>query len=207
MATPTTIRATAGSLVLAGALLLGACGSSDGAEPDDPPASLGATPSSSESSSAPDGPTIGGAEVFVDPEGTYSIEISPEWTEVSGATIDGVEAWRIGVGTAEFQDNVNVLTQTTPGADLESYLEASIEQLGDLQLINSTVTTGANGNELGLVEYAGMVPTAPIPVHALASVMVADGKAVVATLTADESTFAEARTVAEDYLLTLQPAR
>ena len=106
-----------------------------------------------------------GAVSFTDPQGTYTIDISPAWTETSGTLVQEIEAWQIGTGTSQFQDNVNVLTQDTQGLDLQAYLDFSEAHLGGMDLISSEVITGTAGNELGLIEYSGQLAGAPIELH------------------------------------------
>ena len=199
-------------LVISAAVLAG-CGSSDSddardlgdpitAESGD--SGSGTTSTTERTSTTSAGPLVSGATTFVDPQGTYSIDISPTWTEQSGTVVSEVEAWLIGLGDTQFQDNVNVLTQETQGRDLQEYLDFSTASMGDMELISETIVTGTAGNELALLEYSGVLPGAPIPLHALATVSVDDGTAIIATLTTTLDTFEEARAEAERYLLTLQ---
>jgi len=195
---------------------LGACGSSGGSADDGAApggelltGTLGTSPSTTSTTTSgtgtgSSGPFVPGAVSFTDPQGTYTIDISPAWTETSGTLVQEIEAWQIGIGTSQFQDNVNVLTQDTQGLELQAYLDFSEAHLGGMDLISSEVITGTAGNELGLIEYSGQLAGAPVELHALATVAVHNGQAEVATLTTTMDTFAEARAEAEPYLRTLQ---
>jgi hypothetical protein len=208
------------ALVMSLALVAGGCGGSDGSDDasDEQPARLTgtvaptteasprSTTTTTESASTPDEATIPGAVLFLDPEGVYTIEVSPAWREASGTVVSGVELWYVGTGTPGFGDNINVLDQVVgPDVDLQGYLDISIAHLGGLELIDSGTVTGAYGQELGYIEYRGMVATAPVAVHALATFVIADGKAILATLTSTEDTAVAAQDAAGDYLLTLMP--
>jgi hypothetical protein len=197
----------------AAALVAGACSGSDGADGDPGPTSSDASTPASEASvttvtteARGASATIEVAVVFTDPDGVWAPDISPEWSEATERVGPDIEAWLVGTGTEGFRDNVNVLTQNAQGADLRTYLDLSSRSLGGLDLVASEVTTAPDGREIGLVEYSGVVPTAPEPVRAVASVIVVDDRAVVATLTASRSTFDQARAEVEPYLLTLRPA-
>jgi hypothetical protein len=65
-------------------------------------------------------PTDPGGIAFTDPDGTYSLKLSPSWTSVdSGA--EGVEAWLTGDVTGNFRDKVNISTVATTGVtDIEA---------------------------------------------------------------------------------------
>ena len=208
---------TLAAMTMVATIGLGACGSSgnaanDGGAPGgdlltgtlDTSRSTTTSTTTSSTGTGSSGPFVPGAVAFTDPQGTYTIDISPAWNETSGTLVHEIEAWQIGIGTSQFQDNVNVLTQDTQGLDLRAYLRFSEGHLGGMDLISSDVITGAAGNELGLIEYSGQLAGAPIELHALAAVAVQNGQAEVATLTTTMETFAQARAEAEPYLRTLQ---
>jgi hypothetical protein len=206
------------ALVVAVALLGSACGGSDSSDEsggdERPEALTGTAPTTTERSttttteatSSPDEATIAGAVIFVDPDGRYTIEVSPDWPDATGTDVvpEGIELFYVGTGTDEFKDNINILEQPVGTMSLQDYLDRSIEGMGsDLEVIDSGIATGAYGQELGYIEYAGMVPTAPIPVHAFATFAIADGQVVLATLTTTEATAAEAEDTIAEYLTTL----
>ena len=165
------------------------------------PASSSATEAASPTTSPPVGD-----EVFADPQGSYTITIHSDWDETPRMFVQEIESWAIDARTDDFAPNVNVLTQDSLGADLDEYLAFSVENMGTLDLINQTTVVGANGNELGLLEYSGVVPggAADRPLHFLAAIDVRAGVAVVATLTTAPDEFDDYRDEIEPYLLTLQ---
>jgi hypothetical protein len=210
------------ALALSLGLVAGACssGSSDDVGQDNGGAITGTVPSTTrdqpttttttakEVPGTPDEASIPGAVVYVDPQGLYTLEEAPEWDEQTGSGVvpAGIELWYVGTGTAGFRDNINVLEQQVGGADLQAYLDKSIAGMGpDLQVIDSGIATGAYGQELGYVEYKGMVSTAPIPVHVFATFAIVDGTAILATLTTTEDTAAQAEDSIAQYLTTLNP--
>lgn len=162
------------------------------------------------SSSAPEAalPTASpsvGDELFTDPQGAYTITIGSDWDQMPGAFVKEVELWSIGLATDGMAPNVNVLTQDSLGADLDDYLDLSVENMGPLELIDRSTVRGPDGDELGLMEYSGVVPGGPDrPLHFLATIDVRDGVAVVATLTTSPDEFDDYREAIEPYLLTLQ---
>jgi hypothetical protein len=174
-----------------------------------PPRSTTEAPDTSEAptttNAAPDTSAGSIGTVFADPQGTYTIEIDPGWTEQSGTFVKEIEAWIVATPRDGFAPNVNVLTQDTGGMDLEEYLDFSVESMGTLELTSSDIVRAPNGNELAIIEYEGEIAgTAAGLLKFMATVDVNDGQAVVATLTADESTFDDLRVQVEPYLLTLQ---
>jgi hypothetical protein len=147
-------------------------------------------------------PTDGVA--FKDPQGSYTIELQPGWTRMSGTPVKEIEAWSVGFDSAGFTPNVTVVTQDSQGMDLAKYMQASLDELGAGHLDYSTTVTGVHGNQLGVLEYHGLVGTSTTPLHFLAVFEVRDGQAVVATLTTTDSRFPVLRKEAEPYLRTLQ---
>jgi hypothetical protein len=150
-------------------------------------------------------PAVG--EVFEDPQGSYEIEVDPDWDAQHGTFAAEIEAWIVGDPQDGFAPNVNVLTQLAPGLDLSTYLDRSSEQgpslIPDFELLNVDVVDGI-GSDLGLLEYEGTQNGRPL--HFLATVAVGDGTAVVATFTAPPDVFDESRGDIEPYLLTLRAA-
>jgi hypothetical protein len=208
-------------VALSFALVGAACGGSDssddageggasasGTVPETTPKSTTTTTEAGQAGT-PDEAVIPGATIFVDPDGRYTIEVSPDWEDGTGtgAVPADIELFYVGTGTADFRNNINVLEQSVPsGMTLQGYLDASIAQMGsDLEVITKGVDEGAYGQELGYIEYKGMVATAPIPVHAFATFFIQDGKVVLATLTTTEDTAADAEDTVAEYLTTLNP--
>ena len=146
-------------------------------------------------------------EVFEDPQGSYEIDVDPDWDAQHGRLVAEIEVWVVGESRDGFAPNVNVLTQLTPGLDLSTYLDRSVEEgpsaIPDFELLNSDVVDGI-ASELGLLEYTGTQNGRPL--RFLATVAVRDGTAVVATFTAPPEVFDESRGEVEPYLLTLRTA-
>ena len=138
---------------------------------------------------------------FRDPQGAYTMNIDADWIETTGQGVKEVEAWRVAADDGGFANNVTVMTQSTQGLDLAGYLTSSVQNIGAYVLVGQKTVQGINGNDLGLMEYAGLAAGG---LHYLAVIDVAHGQAVVATLTATEKSFAQARRDAEPYLLSLQ---
>ena len=145
-------------------------------------------------------------KLFLDPQGTYEIRISPDWQETTRGVVKEAEAWTIGAPSEGFQASVNVLTQPAPGNDLAVYLDTTIRNIGTYTVVRQIQIVGVNGNALGLFEFKGVPPGSPSdrPLHFLATVDVRSGHAVVATLATTEASFDELRSTVEPYLRSLQ---
>jgi hypothetical protein len=132
--------------------------------------------------------------------------VDRHWTEHSGSIVAEVEAWLVAAPSNGFAANVNVLTQSAPGIDLETYLGLSTKQgpllIQGFRLVRSEVVTGTTGAPLGVIEYTGQ--TGGRDLSFLAVIALRQGHAVVATLTAPTALFADLRTRVEPFLLTLQ---
>jgi hypothetical protein len=143
---------------------------------------------------------------FTDPQGTYTLAIDPQWIERSGAFVAEVEGWAVGPAADRFTPNVNVLTQSAPGVDLPEYLDLSVRNGPDLmasfQLVRAEQITGASGQLLGEMEYTAVA--AGRELHLLAVVALAHGRAMIATLTTEESSFATLKARVEPFLVTLK---
>ncbi len=156
-------------------------------------------------SSAPtsvDAPTAGLGTQFVDPQGTYTITIGSDWAEQSSTVGEEIEVWSLARSSDRFVANVNVLTQQAPGMDLQQYVDYSAHNMGEMTLIDHQLIDGTNGNPLGLFEYSGLISGQSL--HFLAVFDVLNGRAVVATFTTDEVSFAGLRSTVEPFLRTLQ---
>lgn len=194
------------------ATLLGACGGSDGGDARaDGQASVttatvitsAGTTDAGATTSAADTTVALPGETFVDPDGTYTLRVSPDWTEqFAAAPAKGIEVWQVAPSVDGFAANVNVITQNTPGIDVEGYLAAGVTSIAPLTVISSEVVTLGN-RRVGVVEYEGTPAGTTRALHFLGVVDVADDVAVLATLTATEDAFASLRSTVERYLLTL----
>jgi hypothetical protein len=143
---------------------------------------------------------------FTDPQGTYTMSIGPEWTDLPSTMVAEVETWAVGDPDAGFTPNVNVLTQDAPGMDREEYMELSVASLEsiDAELVEHAFVTGPNGGSLGLMEYIAQPPGVSGDLHFIAVFDLRDGTAIVATYTASLERFDELRAAVEPYLLTLE---
>jgi hypothetical protein len=139
---------------------------------------------------------------FVDPQGTYTIRIPLGWTEFP-VTRGETEAWIVDHG-ASFNANVNVLTQSVPGIDLDGYMARTLDNMLGLQVIDSSRFVGADGSELATIEYQGTLDGADGPLHFFAVIAVSQGQAIVVTLTGEESTFDRLRAAYEPYMKSVQ---
>lgn len=140
-----------------------------------------------------------GAELFVDPEGDYQIEVDPEWPTAHGTFISGVELWVLGEHPVT-PPSINILSQDAPGMTLADYTELSVTggaALDGFELLGSGAVEGHIGQEIGFMEYRA------IDLHLIAYFVMVEGKAVVATVTAVEEEFASTRALADPYVLTL----
>jgi hypothetical protein len=142
---------------------------------------------------------------FTDPDGTYTVRVDPDWSEQPNALPQNdIEVWQTAPSVDGFASNVNVLTQPAKGVSLAEYLDASVKQLKDMTVVDSSTVDVGGGRTLGTVEYSGLLTGATKALHFLAVVDVGDGKAVLATFTATEDAFTSLRPTIERYLLTLR---
>jgi hypothetical protein len=147
-------------------------------------------------------PTTLPGELFVDPQGAYTMTIAPDWSEIPDRPVPEVEAWTVAPARDGFAANVTVLSQHVEGLDLERYMEVSGENIGEFEQTGSEIVTGTNGNELGVLEYHAT----DSDLHYLGVVSVANSVAVVATLSAvDAEQLETLRPRVEPYMLTLAP--
>jgi hypothetical protein len=147
-------------------------------------------------------------DLFTDPQGTYTMTISRDWTDASGTAIKEVEAWLIAPPSNGFAPNVNVLTQVRRGTDLDKYMDENVRAIGVMgwKVLRHSKVAGANGYQLGLMEFSGAMNGQEDDrvLHFLAIFDVRDDQVVLATLTAEEDSFEQQRQTAEPFMLTLQ---
>lgn len=99
--------------------------------------------------------------LFTDAGGLYSMLIAPSWTDGSEFFPDGIQGWFTGNETADFAENVNIVTSSVPSTTpIDLAISASIDQLDALfegfTLIDSGVIPGLNHPELGFLEYTAI---------------------------------------------------
>ena len=142
---------------------------------------------------------------YVDPEGTYTIQVDPGWTISVGGFAQGVEAWILGPAEGGFTPNLNLLTQGAPGMDLDAYIKRSVETatsyIPDVSILDQTTIDGPGG-KLARLEYTGTVQGRSL--HFLSYTAVSGGTAVIATLSTPPDTFTTWRAAAEPYMETLR---
>lgn len=195
-------------VVVVALLALVAAGCSQGTEPTGTaPATtiprVTTSPSSQATTTTPTGGSSG--VLFVDPDGTYQMEVSPMWVSNHGSFIAGLEVWYMTEPTLGIAPNVNVLSQVVPQEmTLDEYHEASIANaallIEQFELIDEGIVTGRN-QQLGMLDYAGVADGSEL--RFLAFYAVDDGVAVIATFTAEPDQFEILRDEIEPYLLTL----
>ena len=144
-------------------------------------------------------------QVFEDPQGSYEIEVDPDWVAYHGTDAAEVEVWFVGESREGFAPNVNILT--APGLDLSQFIDDVIEQtsslMDDFELLDREVVDGIEA-ELGLLEFTASDSGRSVQI--LSTVAVRDGTAVMATFTAPPNVFDDLRREVEPYLLTLRSA-
>ena len=149
-------------------------------------------------------PAIG--TTYNDPEGSYAIQVDPKWEIQVGGLAQGIEVWFLGRVEGNFRPNINVLTQSAPGVNLDQYAQASVANapqfIADFALV-SQAQVDAPGGRLGMLEYTGSYQGRQL--HFLAYFGVKNDRAVVATLTTPPISFTSWRGAIEPYMKTLSP--
>lgn len=149
-------------------------------------------------------PSIG--TTYNDPEGAYVIQVDPAWEIQVGGLAQGIEVWYVGPVEADFRPNLNLLTQSAPGVNLDQYAQVSVANapsfIPDFALVGQS-QIDAPGGRLGVLEYTGSYQGRQL--HFLAYYGVKNDRAVVATLTTPPISFASWRGAIEPYLKTLSP--
>ena len=149
---------------------------------------------------------------FDDPQGTYRIDIDPDWHAVTPVPASRVESWMVD-GAAGAQERIDIDTDTIGDLDLDEYLQLEIERapeaIDDFKLREFRVVTIDPPDakhvptQLGVVAYEGTRAAAPVAYLLVSSVQA--GRAVVAKLATTPDDFDDARAQVEPYLMTLRP--
>lgn len=152
------------------------------------------------------GPADGVA--FTNPAGEYSMLISPDWTDASAEFPPGVSGWFTGPVTAEFAENINILTDAIPNATpLTAILDASATQIEaqfeSFNLINSEVQSRPGQTDVGVLEYTA--EQEGVEIRFLQVFGVWNDTLVVFTASTSAATGEEAVERLRPYALTLAP--
>lgn len=141
---------------------------------------------------------------FRDPQGAYTMTISPGWNSLPGVIAKEIEAWSVGEMVEGFAPNVNVINQEFPGATPAEYIEFSRDAGAGIKIDRAEVVTLAPG-----VDAARFVMSQRVDGTVLKSLAIAvTGRdtAVGATLTARAADFDRLVREVEPYLRTLRLA-
>jgi hypothetical protein len=159
---------------------------------------------------APSRPAATDGDAFTDPQGSYTLTLGPEWTDLPSTMVAEIETWAVAEGDSGFTPNVNVnvLTQDAPDMDGDEYMDLTLESLASIdgEVIDHAFVTGSSGRSLGLLEYVAQPPGVNTDLHFIAVFDLQGATAVVATYTATPEQFDELRASVEPYLLTLEAA-
>lgn len=135
----------------------------------------------------------------------WTMQISKKWVEFDIPDFEEEAAWATGKGSDEFNNNVNVLTETPAiSVSLPNYVKLSAANLTsdvDAEVVDSQ-TYDAGGRLYGRVEYKANI--SGIDVHSVVYIVKIDDTFILATYTATPKSFAEEAPKVEPYLATLQ---
>jgi len=142
-------------------------------------------------------------EIFVDPDGDYTMKIDPGWRPEPGLLSDEFQLWSVAPPDhdAEIVPNINVLVQQVGELDAADYLEVSVDTgpafLDGFELVDQGIIEGANGQTLATMEYSDH------ELHYVGFFAVGHGKAAIVTLTASPEQFELISAEVVPYLQTL----
>lgn len=154
--------------------------------------------------SAPTAPLVSDDAVrFVDPDGTYEMQIGATWMLVNDADRPDRELWFFDADTGANADSLRVETASVGGTTLEQYVNVvktfTAQTSGEQVSVSEQYVDGVFGQPLAIIERSnGTTGTRSLDVF-----VVQDGTAVVATLTTSAERFDERRSTIEPLLLTL----
>lgn len=166
-------------------------------------------------------PSSSDADVFVDPDEGYEMEVAPGWQAQHDLVAAGMESWLVEESAGGFAANVNVVTRSGRSGDLGEFVDemlsgitaadmnAAVEaEMPDseasfqtLRPIGSDVIDGVH-NDLGVVEYEAIISGEPVRSYGLVAQQ-PKGVAV-ATFAATTESFERLFAEVEPYLLTLR---
>lgn len=142
---------------------------------------------------------------YDDPQGLYVMSISPAWKEQADVAGPNGEFFTVEPTPSDFANNINVLSQSADGRDLDGYIAFSLDNMGDFEVVDSGKIIGSRGNTLGYIEFTGKVAaTGDQPMHFLAVMSVEGDNVTLVTLTATEETFNDVADANAAYLIGVQ---
>jgi hypothetical protein len=167
-----------------------------------------ATTSAPPSTAAPTSTTIagpGGSTIYADPNGVYTMSISPAWQSPADS-VNGVALWYLtGVNYTGPRANLNILTENLPGAiDLATYAQAAEQNLTKVSAFHITSTntiTLDDGTPAVVITYNDLVPS--LPVQGEAVVAVHGTHAVIVTVAAGQDAAPAILASVDPYVRTL----
>ncbi len=199
-------------LLLALALLAAACGKPsllpEGSGPDQ---AVSATLTGE--STTPDPRTtvatsLASNELFADPEGSYEMVVSKEWTTAHGSIGEGIELWGVAPAVDGFTPNVNavslpLLIQLSIKEYLDISIETATQYMPDFQLVRQETIAGRDNNQLAVMEYTGTVDG--MELHFLGVFGLGGDEVIIVTLGAPPERYDTVAQEIEPYLLSLVP--
>jgi hypothetical protein len=186
------------------ALVLAGCGGQEAAVEFG--AAEGSTDSVEQVDDLPRPGTPADARFYEAPDGSFTLGVPKRWKRPASSLDLTSAVWYTDTGSAEFDANVNVLTESVP-ADLtiDKYLELSVEngpsQIEGFAAVDMREVVLANGDRGGRAEYTGEF--AGQQFHFLALISLEADLAVIATYTNVEANYQRVVSEIEPYLLTL----
>ena len=107
-----------------------------------------------------------GSVAFVGVDGDYTVQIGSDWADAT-AELGGTTGWFTGETSADFAENVNILTDAIPSSTpLDVILTASAgeieSQFEGFNLLVSEVITRPGQPDLGLLEYSALQGTVEV---------------------------------------------
>lgn len=138
--------------------------------------------------------SISGAEVFTDPDGHYQIEVNPDWYVERDDELSDYVLWYASSGGTGY---LVVSTEIRYGSSLEDLLFDATRLGPDDIEIDRYVTTGSNGQEIGIIEFISGDQ------HFLGSIIRETRYYTIALFISDTDEFELARPQYEAYLMTL----
>jgi len=107
-----------------------------------------------------------GSVAFIGVDGDYTVRIGSDWVDAT-TELGGVTGWFTGETSADFAENVNILTSTMPSSTpLDVILTASTgeieSQFEGFDLLASDVITRPGQPDLGLLEYSALQGTVEV---------------------------------------------